>query len=44
MENIHGRETDKILEDVFEAFICALHTDLGIMVTKKFIINFNLFY
>jgi dsRNA-specific ribonuclease len=38
MENIHGRNTDKILEDIYESFICALYKDLGFMITKKFII------
>ena len=38
MENIHGRNTDKILEDVFEAFTCALYKDLGFMITEKFVI------
>lgn len=39
MENIHGRNTDKILEDVFESFICSLTKDLGYEVSKKFVIN-----
>ena len=39
MENIHGRNTDKILEDVFESFICALYKDLGFMITKQFVIS-----
>lgn len=39
MEKIHGRETDKILEDVFEAFICALYKDQGFLIAKKLIIN-----
>jgi len=39
MENIHGRNTDKILEDVFESFICALYKDLGFMITKHFVIS-----
>ena len=39
MENIHGRNTDKILEDVFESFICALYKDLGFMITKQFLIS-----
>ena len=39
MENIHGRNTDKILEDTFEAFICALYKDLGFNLTKIFVIN-----
>ncbi len=38
MENIHGRNTDKILEDVFESLIYALNKDLGFNVVKKFVI------
>ena len=38
MENIHGRNTDKILEDIYESFICALYKDLGFMITKQFVI------
>ena len=40
MENIHGRNTDKILEDVFEAFICALYKDLGFMITENSLLQF----
>jgi len=39
MENIHGRNTDKILEDVFESLICSITKDLGYEVSKQFIIN-----
>jgi len=39
MENIHGRNTDKILEDIFESFICALYKDLGFVITKNFVIG-----
>lgn len=39
MENIHGRNTDKILEDIFESFICALDMEFGFDLSKKFIVN-----
>ena len=39
MENIHGRNTDKILEDVFESLICAMNEDLGFGICKKFVLN-----
>jgi len=39
MENIHGRDTDKILEDCFESFIGALALDLGYLTAKQFIIE-----
>jgi ribonuclease-3 len=39
MENIHGRNTDRLLEDAYESFICALNKDLGYLTTKKFIIE-----
>lgn len=39
MENIHGRNTDKILEDIFESFICAMNLEFGFEVCRKFIIN-----
>jgi len=39
MENIHGRNTNKILEDIFESFICALDMEFGFDLSKKFLIN-----
>lgn len=39
MEKISGRNTDKILEDIFEAFICALYKDQGFLIAKQCIIN-----
>jgi len=39
MENIHGRNTDRILEDIFESFICAFYKEFGFDMSKKFIIN-----
>ena len=39
MENIHGRDSDRILEDCFEAFIAAITMDLGYLTAKQFIID-----
>jgi ribonuclease-3 len=39
MEKIHGRNYDRILEDTFESFICAMNLDLGFAITKDFLIN-----
>lgn len=39
LENIHGRDNDKFLEDAFEAFICAINLDQGYETAKKFIIE-----
>jgi len=39
MEKIHSRDYHRILEDAFEAFICAMNMDLGFPLTKEFIIN-----
>ena len=39
LENIHGRDNDKFLEDAFEAFLCAVNLDQGFITTKKFIIE-----
>jgi len=39
MENTSGRNSDKLMEDIFEAFVFALYLDLGEEVTSKFIIN-----
>ena len=39
VEKINGRENIRILEDVFEALICAIKLDLGINNAKKFIID-----
>ena len=39
IENIYGRDTDKILEDVFEAFVAAISHDIGFMNAKKFMQN-----
>lgn len=39
VENINGRNNNRILEDVFEALICAIYLDLGFEYAEKFIIN-----
>ena len=39
VEKINGRDNSRILEDVFEALICAIKLDLGIDKARKFIIN-----
>ena len=39
VENINGRNNDRILEDVFEAMICSIHLDLGYQFAEKFIIS-----
>ncbi len=39
VESIGGRNNDRILEDIFEAFLCSIYTDLGFKYTKAFVIN-----
>ena len=39
VETIGGRNNDRILEDVFEAFICSIHKDLGFKYAEKFILK-----
>lgn len=39
VENINGRNNPRILEDVFEALICAIYLDLGFSYAEKFIIQ-----
>ena len=39
VETIGGRKNDRILEDVFEAFICSIHNDLGFRYAEYFILN-----
>jgi ribonuclease-3 len=39
MENTSGRNSDKLMEDTFEAFVFALYLDLGEQVVSQFIIN-----
>ena len=39
VENIRGRENDRILEDIFEAFLCSINTDLGYKYVEHFVIR-----
>ena len=39
MEDIHGRESDRLMEDCFESFIGAIALDLGYLTAKQFIIE-----
>lgn len=39
VENINGRNNDRILEDIFEAFLCSINTDLGYKYTEYFVIK-----
>lgn len=39
MENTSGRNSDKLMEDTFEAFVFALYLDLGNDIVHKFVIN-----
>lgn len=39
VEKINGRTNDRILEDIFEALICAIRLDLGLERARKFIID-----
>jgi len=39
VETIGGRNNDRILEDVFEAFICSIHNDLGFRYAEQFILK-----
>jgi len=39
VENINGRTNKRILEDIFEALICAIYLDLGFDYAEKFIIS-----
>ena len=39
VENINGRNNDRILEDVFESLICSIYLDLGFNYAEKFIID-----
>ena len=42
LENIHGRNTDKLLEDCFEALIAAIVMDLGYLIAKQLMwLNLN---
>ena len=39
VENINGRNNNRILEDVFESLICSIYLDLGFNYAEKFILN-----
>ena len=39
VENINGRNNDRILEDVFEAFLCSINTDLGYKYAENFVLR-----
>lgn len=39
VETIGGRNNDRILEDIFEAFICSIHNDLGFRYAEYFILD-----
>jgi ribonuclease-3 len=39
VEKIDGRRNDRILEDIFEALICAIYLDLGFTKANKFVIT-----
>lgn len=39
VENIGGRNNDRFLEDIFEAFICSINLDLGFKYAEKFILD-----
>lgn len=39
VENINGRNNNRILEDIFESLICSIYLDLGFNYAEKFILN-----
>ncbi len=39
VENIGGRDNDRFLEDIFEAFICSINLDLGFKYAERFILD-----
>lgn len=39
VEAINGRNNDRILEDIFESFICSIYLDLGFSYVEKFILD-----
>tara|TARA_Y100000992_G_scaffold139919_1_gene92805 strand:+ start:272 stop:991 length:720 start_codon:yes stop_codon:yes gene_type:complete len=39
VENINGRNNDRILEDIFEAFLCSIYTDLGYKYAENFVLR-----
>jgi len=39
VESINGRNNDRILEDVFEAFLCSINMDLGYKYAENFVLR-----
>lgn len=39
VNKINGRENDRILEDIFEALVCAIYLDLGFKKASNFVIR-----
>jgi len=39
VESINGRNNDRILEDIFEAFLCSINTDLGYKYAENFVLR-----
>ena len=39
VENINGRNNNRILEDIFESLICSIYLDLGFNYAEKFILD-----
>ena len=39
VENIGGRSNDRIIEDIFEAFICSIFKDLGFKYAESFVLR-----
>tara|TARA_B100000287_G_scaffold194679_1_gene183819 strand:- start:2729 stop:3460 length:732 start_codon:yes stop_codon:yes gene_type:complete len=39
VENIGGRNNDRILEDVFESFLCSINMDLGYNYVENFVLK-----
>jgi len=38
VEKINGRKNDRILEDIFEAFLCSIHLDLGYKYVEHYVL------
>lgn len=39
VENINGRNNNRILEDILESLICSIYLDLGFNYAEKFVLN-----
>ena len=39
VENINGRNNNRILEDIFESLICSIYLDLGFNYAEKFVLD-----